>query len=214
MWRARCLLDVLSFGYDKVYSSGLRCYVFDMKHYLSGMTHYRPGMKHYLPDIKCYLSGMKFYMSAMRSNLSCMKCYLSWLNYSDWREVLPVCYEVLPFSHEMLPFCYMVIRYRFCTVRPLSHMCLTSLQKCNQARWQMLFHPIVLRLEFCNPLTFGQMCISCAFYALPGWNLTKKNLLLFDDWSIPPTPLNHTSSWLVSGISESHPPPPFPLWIT
>ncbi len=93
------------------------------------------------------------------------------------------------------------------TVRPLSHMCLTSLPKCNRARWQMLFHPTVLRLEFCNPLTFGQMCISCAFYALPGWNLTEKNLLLIDNWSIPPNPLSHTSSWLVSGIDESHPPP-------
>ncbi len=92
-------------------------------------------------------------------------------------------------------------------------MCLTSLQKCNRARWQMLFHPTVLRLEFCNPLTFGQMCISCAFYALPGWNLTKKNLLLINNWSVPPNPLSHTSSWLVSGIYESH-PPPFPLWIT
>jgi hypothetical protein len=32
------------------------------------------------------------------------------------------------------------------TVRPMNHMCLTSLQKCNRAWWQMLFHPKALTL--------------------------------------------------------------------
>ncbi len=60
-------------------------------------------------------------------------------------------------------------------------MRLTSLQKCNRARWQMLFHPTELTLEFCNPLTFGQMSISCTSWALTGWNMTRKNLLFIHD---------------------------------
>jgi hypothetical protein len=58
------------------------------------------------------------------------------------------------------------------TVGPPSHMCLTSLQKCNRAWWQMLLHPTASKSEFCNPLTFGQINLSCAFCALPGWNMT------------------------------------------
>jgi hypothetical protein len=67
------------------------------------------------------------------------------------------------------------------TVRPMSRMRLTSLQKCNRAQWQMLFHPTALTLEFCNALTFGQMCISCSYCAFTGCNVTH----------------NSISSWLV-----------------
>jgi hypothetical protein len=74
------------------------------------------------------------------------------------------------------------------TVRPMSHMHLTNLQKRNRARWQMLFHPTELRSEFCNPLTFGQIHLSCAFCALLGWNMTQKIRLLLHHWSIPPPP--------------------------
>ncbi len=74
------------------------------------------------------------------------------------------------------------------TVRPMSHMHLTSLQKCNRAWWQMLFHPTALRSEFCLPLTFGQIHLSCAFCAFPGWNMTQKIHFLLHHWSIPPSP--------------------------
>jgi hypothetical protein len=73
-------------------------------------------------------------------------------------------------------------------VNPMSYMCLTSLQKWNWARWQMLFHPTALTLEFCNPLTFGQIHLSCAFCAFPGWNMTQKIHFLLHHWSIPPSP--------------------------
>jgi hypothetical protein len=66
-------------------------------------------------------------------------------------------------------------------------MHLTHLQKRNWAWWQMLFHPIALRSEFCNPRTFGQIHLSCAFCALPGWNMTQKICLLLHHWSIPPS---------------------------
>jgi hypothetical protein len=74
------------------------------------------------------------------------------------------------------------------TVRPMNHMCLTSLQKCNRAWWQMLFHPTALTLEFWNPLTFGQIHLSCVCCALPGWNMTQKIHLLLHYWSIPLSP--------------------------
>ncbi len=74
------------------------------------------------------------------------------------------------------------------TVRPISHIHLTRLQKRNRAWWQMLFHPTALRSEFCNPLTFGQIHPSCAFCALPGWNMTQKICLLLHHWSILSSP--------------------------
>jgi hypothetical protein len=67
-------------------------------------------------------------------------------------------------------------------------MHLTNLQKRYRARWQMLFHPTELRSEFCNPLTFGQIHLSCAFCALLGWNMTQKIRLSLHHWSIPPSP--------------------------
>jgi hypothetical protein len=60
-------------------------------------------------------------------------------------------------------------------------MWLTSLQKCDRALWQMLFHPTALTFEFCDPLAFEQMCISCFHCALTGCNVTH----------------NSISSWLV-----------------
>ncbi len=74
------------------------------------------------------------------------------------------------------------------TVRPMSHIHLTRLQKRNRAWWQMLFHPTALRSEFCNPLNFGQIHLSCAFCALPGWNMTQKIRLFLHHWSTPPSP--------------------------
>jgi hypothetical protein len=52
---------------------------------------------------------------------------------------------------------------------------------------QMLFHPTAFRSEFCNPLTFGHIHLSCAFCALPGWNMTQKIRLLLNHWSILPS---------------------------
>ncbi len=75
-----------------------------------------------------------------------------------------------------------------CTVRPMSRMHLTSLQKCNRAWWQMLFHPTALTSEFSNPLTFGQIHLPCALCAFPGWNMTQKNHFLLLHWSNPPYP--------------------------
>jgi hypothetical protein len=89
----------------------------------------------------------------------------------------------------------------------MSHICLTNLQKCNRARWQMLFHPTVLTLEFYNPLTFGQMCIFCASWAFTGWNVTQKTLLFDHDSSVTPSPSQHDSSWLVQRTL----PPPLPI---
>ncbi len=95
--------------------------------------------------------------------------------------ILPMCYSCL--------WCISGMIYKdgwTCTVKPMNRMCLTSLQKCNRARWQMLFHPTEFKLEFCNPLTFGQMWISCASWASTGWNMTQRNLLfIHDSWAIP-----------------------------
>ncbi len=55
-----------------------------------------------------------------------------------------------------------------CTVRSMSRMRLISLQKCNRAQKQRLFHPAAVTSECCNPLSFGQMCVSCAYCALTG----------------------------------------------
>jgi hypothetical protein len=95
------------------------------------------------------------------------------------------------------------------TVKPMSQMCLTSLQKCNRARWQMLFHPTTLTLDFCNPLTSGQMCMSCASWTFTKWNITQKNLLFIDDSSR--TPL-HLTAILHSGwLRETPTPSPTPM---
>ncbi len=86
----------------------------------------------------------------------------------------------------------------------MSHMCLTSLQKCNRAQWQMLFHPTTLTLEFWNPLTFEQMCISRANCDLTGWTVTQKTLLFIHDSSVTPSP----SQQYFSLIGPDKPPIP------
>ncbi len=70
----------------------------------------------------------------------------------------------------------------------MSRTCLTSLQQCNRARWQMLFHPTVLTLEYCDPLNFGQICISYASWALTGCNVTHSSI----------------SSWLVQRVPSPY----------
>jgi hypothetical protein len=76
------------------------------------------------------------------------------------------------------------------TVRPMSRMRLTSLQKSNRARWQMLFHPTVLKFGFCDPLAFGQMCISCASWAFTGCNVTHSSISSRLVQRDPPHPLH------------------------
>ncbi len=92
----------------------------------------------------------------------------------------------------------------------MNHMCLTSIQNCNRARWQMLFHPTEFQLEFCNPLTFGQMWISWASWASTGWNMTQKNLLLIHDSWRTPSPLITIlcPDWPRNTSLPPHPPPP------
>ncbi len=70
----------------------------------------------------------------------------------------------------------------------------------------MLFHPTALTLEFCNPLTFGQMCISCASWDFAGWNMALWNLLFSDDSSRTLSPHSTPSSCLVERNSPSSPP--------
>jgi hypothetical protein len=74
------------------------------------------------------------------------------------------------------------------TVRPMSRMRLTSLQKCNRARWRMLFRPTVLTFEFCDPLTFGQMCFPVPLELL--LDVMRLIVVFHHDWSreTPPHP--------------------------
>jgi hypothetical protein len=87
----------------------------------------------------------------------------------------------------------------------MSHMCLTNLQKCDRARWQMLFHPTALTLEFYNPPTFRQTCISCASWAFTGWNVIQKTLLFIHDSSVTPSPSQQY--FILIGPENPLPPP-------
>jgi hypothetical protein len=61
----------------------------------------------------------------------------------------------------------------------------------------------MINLEFNNPLTFGQMCISFASWAFTGWNVTQKILLFIYDSSVTPSP----SQQYFILIGPENPPP-------
>ncbi len=70
--------------------------------------------------------------------------------------------------------------------------------------------PTEFKLEFCNPLTFGQMWISWASWASTGWNMTQKNLLFIHDSWRTPSPLIAILHLIGREILPlpPHPPPP------
>ncbi len=98
------------------------------------------------------------------------------------------------------------------TVGPMSCMCLTRLQKCNRVQWHMLFHPTALSLEFCNPLTFEQMCIFCAYCVLAGWNVTQRILWFIHGSSMIPSP--SYQYFILIGSKETPPSSQYPLVLT
>ncbi len=114
-------------------------------------------------------------------------CYPEQVSSAQLRQLFSfICSATSAVQFHLLS--YVNCMFHHYTVRPMSRMHLTSLQKCNRAWWQMLFHPTALTLEFWNPLTSGQIHLSCVFCALPGWNMTQKIHLLLHYWSIPLSP--------------------------